>query len=117
MSVDVFSLKSIEWHVCPNPGNYNNQPCLFREMRLFILEALISLESESEVAQSCPTLCDPVACTRLLHPCDFLGKSTTIDKLLAFRRATRTPVQFLWSYSSWAIDLVYMLLPMFYSVL
>ena len=32
----------------------------------------------SEVAQSCPTLCDPwtVACTRLLRPWDFLGKST-----------------------------------------
>ena len=29
---------------------------------------------ESEVAQSCPTLCG--ACTRLLHPWDFLDKST-----------------------------------------
>ena len=35
-------------------------------------------ESEwSEVAQSCPTLCDPVD-TRLLHPWDFLGKSTGV---------------------------------------
>ena len=33
--------------------------------------------SESEVAQSCPTLCDPVD-TRLLHPWDFLGKCTGV---------------------------------------
>ena len=25
-------------------------------------------KKESEVAQSCPTLCDPMDCTRLLHP-------------------------------------------------
>ena len=30
----------------------------------------------SEVAQSCPTLCDPMYCTRLLCPWDFLGKNT-----------------------------------------
>jgi len=35
-------------------------------------------ESESEVAQSCPTLCDPMECTRLLHPWDFPGKSTGV---------------------------------------
>ena len=34
-------------------------------------------ESESEVAQSCPTLCDPMD-TRLLRPWDFLGKSTGV---------------------------------------
>ena len=32
---------------------------------------------ESEVAQSCPTLCDPMD-TRLLHPWDFLGTSTGV---------------------------------------
>ena len=32
---------------------------------------------ESEVAQSCPTLCDPLD-TRLLRPWDFLGKSTGV---------------------------------------
>ena len=32
---------------------------------------------ESEVAQSCPTLCDPMD-TRLLRPWDFLGKSTGV---------------------------------------
>ena len=32
----------------------------------------------SEVAQSCPTLCDPMD-TRLLHPWDFLGKTTGVD--------------------------------------
>ena len=37
-------------------------------------------ESESEVAQSCPTLSDPMDCsiTRLLHPWDFPGKSTGV---------------------------------------
>ena len=34
-------------------------------------------EREREVAQSCPTLCDPMD-TRLLHPWDFLGKSTGV---------------------------------------
>jgi len=34
-------------------------------------------ESESEVAQSCPTLCDPMD-TRLLCPWDFLGKRTGV---------------------------------------
>ena len=34
-------------------------------------------ESESEVAQSCPTLCKPMD-TRLLRPWDFLGKSTGV---------------------------------------
>ena len=33
--------------------------------------------SESEVAQSCLTLCDPMD-TRLLRPWDFLGKSTGV---------------------------------------
>ena len=37
-------------------------------------------ESDSEVTQSCPTLCDPMDCkpTRLLCPCDFPGKSTRV---------------------------------------
>ena len=34
-------------------------------------------ESESEVAQSCPTLCNHMD-TRLLRPWDFLGKSTGV---------------------------------------
>ena len=34
-------------------------------------------QSQSEVAQSCPTLCDPMD-TRLLRPWDFLGKSTGV---------------------------------------
>ena len=40
-------------------------------------------ESESEVAQSCPTLSDPMDCmqpTRLLHPWDFPGKSTGVGR-------------------------------------
>ena len=37
-------------------------------------------ESESEVTQSCPTLCDPMDCkpTRLLHPWDFPGNTTGV---------------------------------------
>ena len=34
------------------------------------------LESESEVAQSCPTLCDPMEPARLLCPWDSPGKNT-----------------------------------------
>ena len=37
----------------------------------------LKAESESEVTQLCPTLCDPMD-TRLLHPWDFLGKSTGV---------------------------------------
>ena len=36
-------------------------------------------ESESEVTQSCPTLCDPMNCIRLLRPWDFPGKSAGVD--------------------------------------
>ena len=38
---------------------------------------LLILESESEVAQLCPTLCHPMDC-RLLRPWDFPGKSTVV---------------------------------------
>ena len=33
----------------------------------------------NEVAQLCPTLCDPIDCIRLLHPWDFPGKSAGVD--------------------------------------
>ena len=42
----------------------------------FLLQCM-KVKSESEVAQSCPTLSDPVDC-RLLHPWDFPGKSTGV---------------------------------------
>ena len=35
-------------------------------------------ESESEVAQLCPILTDPMDCSLLLHPWDFPGKSTGV---------------------------------------
>ena len=38
---------------------------------------IASRKKESEVTQSCPTLCDPMD-TRLLCPWDFLGKSTGV---------------------------------------
>ena len=40
----------------------------------------IKVKSESEVAQSCPTLRDPMDCslTRLHHPWDFPSKSTGV---------------------------------------
>ena len=43
-------------------------------------EQEITGESEGEVAQSCPTLCDPVDCkpTRLLRPWDSPGKNTGV---------------------------------------
>ena len=37
----------------------------------------LSMNKESEVAQSCQTLCDPMD-TRLHHSWDFLGKSTEV---------------------------------------
>ena len=40
----------------------------------------MKVKSESEVAQSCPTLSDPIdhSLPRLLHPWDFPGKSTGV---------------------------------------
>ena len=38
---------------------------------------VFAFEVKSEVAQSCPALCDPMD-TRLLRPWDFLGKSTGV---------------------------------------
>jgi len=43
----------------------------------FLLHCM-KVKSESEVAQSCPTLSDPTDCTRLLRPWDFPGKSTGV---------------------------------------
>ena len=45
----------------------------------------------SEVAQSCPTLCDPVdyKTTRLLHPWDFIGKNTGVDCHFLLQRKGR----------------------------
>ena len=40
---------------------------------------------ESEVAQLCPTLCDPMDCTRLLSPWNFPGKSTGVGYFMANR--------------------------------
>ena len=42
-----------------------------------VLLCPLKSESESEVTQSCPTLCNPMD-TRLLCPWDFLGKSTGV---------------------------------------
>ena len=46
----------------------------------FLLQCM-KVESESEVTQSCPTLCDPMDCmqpTRLLRPWAFPSKSTGV---------------------------------------
>ena len=44
-------------------------------------------QSESEVPQSCPTLCDPMD-TRFLRPWDFLGKSTGVGCLFLLQRTS-----------------------------
>ena len=43
----------------------------------FLLQCM-KVKSESEVAQSCPTLSDTMEPTRLLRPWDFPGKSTGV---------------------------------------
>ena len=50
---------------------------------LFTCSLLLALLKCSEVAQSCPTLCDPMDYmqpTRLLCPWDFPGNSTGVDR-------------------------------------
>ena len=39
---------------------------------------LCEVSEVREVAQSCPTLCEPMGPTRLLSPWNFLGKSTGV---------------------------------------
>ena len=60
---------------CPwnSPGKNTGVGCHF-------LLQCMKVKSESEVAQSCPTLSDPrgLQPTRLLHPWDFPGKSTGV---------------------------------------
>ena len=60
----------------------------------FLLQCM-KVKSESEVAQSCPTLSDPAGLepTRLLHPWDFPGKSTGVGCycLLRHKSPPRTP--------------------------
>ena len=57
----------------PSPGKNTGVGCHF-------LLQCMKVKSESEVAQSCPTLYDPhgLQPTRLLHPWDFPGKSTGV---------------------------------------
>ena len=43
----------------------------------FLLQCM-KVKTESEVAQSCPILSDPMDPSRLLHPWDFPGKSTRV---------------------------------------
>ena len=63
-----------------------------RQPAWFVSTTRVGLESESEVAQSCPTLCDPMDCSLpgssvhgifqarvLICPWDFPGKSTRVD--------------------------------------
>ena len=61
---------------CPwdSPGKNTGAGCHF-------LFQCMKVRSESEVARSCPTLCDPIhglQPTRLLRPWDFPGKSTGV---------------------------------------
>jgi len=61
--------------LCPwdSPGKNTGVGCHF-------LLQCMKVKSESEVAQSCPTLSKPhgLQPTRLLHPWDFPGKSTGV---------------------------------------
>ena len=56
-----------------SPGKHTGVGCHF-------LLQCMKVKSQSEVTQSCPTLCDPTDCSlpRLLRPWDFPGKSTGV---------------------------------------
>ena len=58
-------------HPWDSPGKNTGVGCHF-------LLQCMKVKSESEVAQSSPTLCDSLQPTRLLRPWDFLGKSTGV---------------------------------------
>ena len=57
----------------PNPGTEPPSP-----MSPTLAGRFFTAQSESEVVQSCLTLCDPMLPTRLLHPWNFLGKSNGV---------------------------------------
>ena len=64
---------SVRPHPWDSPGKNTGLGCHF-------LLQCIKVKSESEVAQSCPTLRNPMDCSlpRLLRPWDFPGKSTKL---------------------------------------
>ena len=62
------------WSEFVPTGNWPQSGNLLKHIESFHLNRF---ESESEVGQSCPTLCDPMD-TRLLRPWGFLGKSTGV---------------------------------------
>ena len=49
---------------------------LLKTMQRLFITTVYTCENESEVAQSCPTLCDPMDCSL---PWDFPGNSTGVD--------------------------------------
>ena len=62
---------SVRPHPWDSPGKNTGVGCHF-------LLQCIKVKSESEVAQPCPTLPDPMQPTRLLRPWDFPDKSTGV---------------------------------------
>ena len=62
----------------------------WRTMGCHFLLQCMKVESESEVTQSCPTLRDPMYCTRLLRPWDFPGKSAGVGCHCLLRVVTHT---------------------------
>ena len=53
----------------------------------FLLQCM-KVKSEREVTQLCPTINDPMDCSRLLHPLDFPGKSTGVGCQCLLRAMT-----------------------------
>ena len=52
-----------------------------KNSKKFFKKLDIQIKSESEVTQSCPTLCNPMDCSlpgSSIHPWDFPGKSTGV---------------------------------------
>ena len=60
-------------HPWDSPGKNTGVGCRF-------LLQCRKVKSESEVAQLCPTISNPMNCSPLLHPWDFPGKSTGVGR-------------------------------------
>ena len=60
-----------------NNLRYADDTTLMKESEEEVKSLFMKVKSESEVAQSCLTLSDPMD-SRLLHPWDFPGKSTRV---------------------------------------
>ena len=74
------------WYLLPEQTQVLPMSWALSEAHRHLSTCSLILGCESEVAQSCATLCDPMEPARLLGPWNFPGKSTGVDYHLLLQR-------------------------------